>query len=158
MSKLTEFGLNNLEFNAVCRSQITSVVINEIRVAQFEVIEIYKIAIEIRSGVPSSHVEFDKAISGNAESGEFGDRWTRCVTRGRNNDQPFFAFERTEALGTLLMARDFVKLSPALLEPHDVEAGDAVLKLELGIFSIEVFPIDQGLDQLPKGAKCFSGN
>lgn len=127
MSRRLESDLDNLEFDAISRSQIASVMIDDIGVTQFEIVKVNHIAIKIRSSVPGSNIELDEAISGNTESGEICDRRLFLSSRRRNDDQPFFAFKRTEALRTVLMSRDFVEFSPPVFEPHNVEAGDAIL-------------------------------
>jgi hypothetical protein len=45
-----------------------------------------------------------------------------------------------------------------IVEPHDVEAGRALVELELGIFGAKGLAIRRGKDHLAKGSKIFDGD
>ena len=66
--------------------------------------------------------------------------------------------EGAEALGTLLMTGDAAESSSPLLQPHDVEARNAVLELQLGILRPIGSSILIGRNHLAEGLKCFRGD
>lgn len=108
--------------------------------------------------MPGPHMELDEAIARNGESTNFIRIRRITFARWGHGHEPGLIGNGTEALRTLLMASDGVKLPSSINERHDVKAGSAGTELKLSIVRAKARPIGTSKDDLAKRSKGFWGN
>jgi len=145
-------------------------VINDVGVAQLQIIEIHCIPLEQRPGMPGPLVQLEELGSGNPEHADLGrigrqivvtsarlqrfppllttllrrsihDRWLG------HSEVPVLAADGAQALGHAGVVGDARELQRPVLQSHDVEPRDAAAEVELRVVGAELVAVGGGGDR-----------
>ena len=101
---------DELEVHLVLVLEIPGVVVGEVGVAEFEVVEVDEVVAEVGASVPGADMELDEAVARDVKRGDRLEIGMGISARRGDGYEPVFVSEGTQALGAALVAGDGVKL------------------------------------------------